>query len=172
MIIIIQPCCCNRDTLQTPHSWIVFFAHSDWLVQKWLANIIHLWLFCSLNPGKWNTEKSLMHFSRICSWRVSEKSFFFFYLKWSLTVLSCLFFSLGGGPDDAKEVMKHIFFETINWDDILNKKVIKLTIQMSNQSLQHATVLWYCLFNPLTPKISLVILLTVLHTVTVTVQYC
>lgn len=30
---------------------------------------------------------------------------------------------LGGGPDDAKEVMKHIFFETINWDDILNKKV-------------------------------------------------
>ena len=126
MIIIIQPCCCNRDTLQTPHSWIVFFAHSDWLVQKWLANIIHLWLFCSLNPGKWNTEKSLMHFSRICSWRVSEKSFFFFYLKWSLTVLSCLFFSLGGGPDDAKEVMKHIFFETINWDDILNKKVINL----------------------------------------------
>ena len=44
-------------------------------------------------------------------------------------MLSCLFFSLGGGPDDAKEVMKHIFFETINWDDILNKKVIKLTIQ-------------------------------------------
>ena len=166
MIIIIQPCCCNRDTLQTPHSWIVFFAHSDWLVQKWLANIIHLWLFCSLNPGKWNTEKSLMHFSRICSWRLSGKSFFFFfYLKWSLTVLSCLFFSLGGGPDDAKEVMKHIFFETINWDDILNKKVIKLTKQTSNQSLQHATVFWYCLFNPLTPKISLVILLTVFHTV-------
>ena len=80
-------------------------------------------------------------------------------------MLSCLFFSLGGGPDDAKEVMKHIFFETINWDDILNKKVIKLTIQTSNQSLQHATVLCYCLFNPLTPKISLVILLTVLHTV-------
>ena len=41
-------------------------------------------------------------------------------------MLSCLFFSLGGGPDDAKEVMKHIFFETINWDDILNKKVINL----------------------------------------------
>ena len=83
-------------------------------------------------------------------------------------MLSCLFFSLGGGPDDAKEVMKHIFFETINWDDILNKKVIKLTIQTSNQSLQHVTVFWYFLFNPLTPKISLVILLTVFHTV----QYC
>lgn len=30
---------------------------------------------------------------------------------------------LGGGPDDAKEVMKHKFFETINWDNILNKMV-------------------------------------------------
>ncbi|KAL9957916.1 hypothetical protein ACROYT_G034871 [Oculina patagonica] len=30
---------------------------------------------------------------------------------------------LGGGPDDAKEVMKHPFFSTINWDDIYHKRV-------------------------------------------------
>ena len=32
--------------------------------------------------------------------------------------------SLGGGPEDAKEVMQHPFFSTINWEDIYNKKVI------------------------------------------------
>jgi len=31
--------------------------------------------------------------------------------------------SLGGGPDDAKEVMQHPFFNTINWEDIYNKRV-------------------------------------------------
>lgn len=30
---------------------------------------------------------------------------------------------LGGGPDDAKEVMQHNFFSTINWEDIYNKRV-------------------------------------------------
>lgn len=34
------------------------------------------------------------------------------------------FSSLGGGPEDAKEVMQHPFFSTINWEDIYHKRVI------------------------------------------------
>lgn len=30
---------------------------------------------------------------------------------------------LGGGPSDAKEVMEHRFFLTINWQDVVQKKV-------------------------------------------------
>lgn len=33
---------------------------------------------------------------------------------------------LGGGPDDAKEVMTHKFFTNINWQDVVQKKVTKL----------------------------------------------
>lgn len=33
---------------------------------------------------------------------------------------------LGGGPDDAKEVMTHKFFTNINWQDVVQKKVSKL----------------------------------------------
>uniref|UniRef100_A0AAQ5XGL6 non-specific serine/threonine protein kinase n=1 Tax=Amphiprion ocellaris TaxID=80972 RepID=A0AAQ5XGL6_AMPOC len=31
---------------------------------------------------------------------------------------------LGGGPDDAKEVMTHKFFTSINWQDVTDKKLI------------------------------------------------
>uniref|UniRef100_A0A8C1ULX5 non-specific serine/threonine protein kinase n=1 Tax=Cyprinus carpio TaxID=7962 RepID=A0A8C1ULX5_CYPCA len=31
---------------------------------------------------------------------------------------------LGGGPDDAKEVMTHKFFSSMNWQDVLQKKLI------------------------------------------------
>uniref|UniRef100_A0A667ZA84 non-specific serine/threonine protein kinase n=1 Tax=Myripristis murdjan TaxID=586833 RepID=A0A667ZA84_9TELE len=31
---------------------------------------------------------------------------------------------LGGGPDDAKEVMTHKFFTSINWQDVIEKKLI------------------------------------------------
>uniref|UniRef100_A0A7N8Y662 non-specific serine/threonine protein kinase n=1 Tax=Mastacembelus armatus TaxID=205130 RepID=A0A7N8Y662_9TELE len=31
---------------------------------------------------------------------------------------------LGGGPDDAKEVMSHKFFTSINWQDVTEKKLI------------------------------------------------
>uniref|UniRef100_A0A673BMJ6 non-specific serine/threonine protein kinase n=1 Tax=Sphaeramia orbicularis TaxID=375764 RepID=A0A673BMJ6_9TELE len=31
---------------------------------------------------------------------------------------------LGGGPDDAKEVMSHKFFTSINWQDVIDKKLI------------------------------------------------
>ena len=33
----------NNYYLYKPHRWIALFLHADWLVQKWLANIIHLW---------------------------------------------------------------------------------------------------------------------------------
>lgn len=30
---------------------------------------------------------------------------------------------LGGGPEDAKDVMMHPFFHTVNWDDVYHKKI-------------------------------------------------
>ncbi|XP_065312667.1 RAC-beta serine/threonine-protein kinase-like isoform X2 [Gordionus sp. m RMFG-2023] len=30
---------------------------------------------------------------------------------------------LGGGPDDAKEIMRQAFFESINWEDLVAKKI-------------------------------------------------
>ena len=30
---------------------------------------------------------------------------------------------LGGGPDDAKEIMQHVFFASINWKDLEERKV-------------------------------------------------
>lgn len=30
---------------------------------------------------------------------------------------------LGGGPDDAREIMQHAFFAAINWKDLEEKKV-------------------------------------------------
>lgn len=32
-------------------------------------------------------------------------------------------YRLGGGADDAKEVMSHKFFASINWQDVTEKKV-------------------------------------------------
>ncbi|CAF89793.1 unnamed protein product, partial [Tetraodon nigroviridis] len=31
---------------------------------------------------------------------------------------------LGGGPDDAKEIMRHSFFSGIDWQDVYNKKLV------------------------------------------------
>ncbi|XP_053238652.1 RAC-gamma serine/threonine-protein kinase isoform X1 [Podarcis raffonei] len=31
---------------------------------------------------------------------------------------------LGGGPDDAKEIMRHSFFTGVNWQDVYDKKVV------------------------------------------------
>lgn len=31
--------------------------------------------------------------------------------------------SLGGGPDDAKEIMRHSFFSGVDWQDVYDKKV-------------------------------------------------
>jgi len=35
---------------------------------------------------------------------------------------------LGGGPDDAQEIMSHVFFSSINWLDLEQKKVIETMI--------------------------------------------
>lgn len=43
---------------------------------------------------------------------VSDSLNFFFYPH-----------SLGGGPDDAKEIMRHSFFSGVNWQDVYDKKV-------------------------------------------------
>jgi len=32
---------------------------------------------------------------------------------------------LGGGPDDAQEIMSHVFFSSINWLDLEQKKVVE-----------------------------------------------
>lgn len=37
-----------------------------------------------------------------------------------MTLLCC---RLGGGPDDAKDVMSHRFFTSVNWQDVIDKKV-------------------------------------------------
>ena len=31
---------------------------------------------------------------------------------------------LGGGPEGAKEIMRHVFFETIDWDALQEKKIV------------------------------------------------
>lgn len=41
-----------------------------------------------------------------------------------LTEALCLFSDrLGGGPDDAKEIMRHSFFNAVDWQDVYDKKV-------------------------------------------------
>lgn len=37
---------------------------------------------------------------------------------------SCFVYRLGGGPDDAKEIMRHSFFAAVDWQDVYDKKVI------------------------------------------------
>jgi RAC serine/threonine-protein kinase len=31
---------------------------------------------------------------------------------------------LGGGPDDVREIMAHPFFASINWTDLVNRKIV------------------------------------------------
>ena len=39
---------------------------------------------------------------------------------------------LGGGPEDAKEIMNHVFFASIDWKDLEDRKV-HLLFNMSNK---------------------------------------
>ena len=42
-----------------------------------------------------------------------------------VTYSKCLFMNrLGGGPDDAKEVMVDPFFRSMPWQDLIEKKVL------------------------------------------------
>lgn len=47
------------------------------------------------------------------------------YKKFGLQLKVCSILSprLGGGPDDAKEIMQHKFFAGIEWQDVYMKKV-------------------------------------------------
>eukprot|EP00079_Xenopus_tropicalis_P018701 XP_004920853.2 PREDICTED: RAC-alpha serine/threonine-protein kinase-like [Xenopus tropicalis] len=46
---------------------------------------------------------------------------------------------LGGGPDDAKEIMQHKFFAGIVWQDVYEKKVfINLVIQLRRVDITNA----------------------------------
>lgn len=36
---------------------------------------------------------------------------------------TCFIHRLGGGPDDAKEIMRHSFFAAVDWQDVYDKKV-------------------------------------------------
>lgn len=38
---------------------------------------------------------------------------------------------LGGGPDDAKEIMQHKFFAGINWQDVYEKQVGFWTLSLA-----------------------------------------
>uniref|UniRef100_A0A3B5LFR0 non-specific serine/threonine protein kinase n=1 Tax=Xiphophorus couchianus TaxID=32473 RepID=A0A3B5LFR0_9TELE len=42
---------------------------------------------------------------------------------------------LGGGPDDAKEIMRHSFFGTIDWQDVYDKKVSTAFIPFPSASI-------------------------------------
>ncbi len=44
-------------------------------------------------------------------------------LAYVLITFVLVFLRLGGGPEDAKEVMTHKFFSSMNWQDVLQKKV-------------------------------------------------
>lgn len=43
--------------------------------------------------------------------------------KWRLDSVCLVTSRLGGGPDDAKEIMQHKFFAGIEWKDVYEKKV-------------------------------------------------
>lgn len=45
---------------------------------------------------------------------------------------------LGGGPDDAKEIMVHPFFSCISWRDLEQKKVRVLFHQIKSVQMQSA----------------------------------
>lgn len=53
-------------------------------------------------------------------------------------IFSPTLFRLGGGPDDAKEIMRHSFFAGVNWQDVYDKKVC---IYMALNNL--ASVRWF-----------------------------
>lgn len=43
--------------------------------------------------------------------------------RWRLNSVCLVTSRLGGGPDDAKEIMQHKFFAGIEWKDVYEKKV-------------------------------------------------
>uniref|UniRef100_A0A4W2EH11 AKT serine/threonine kinase 3 n=1 Tax=Bos indicus x Bos taurus TaxID=30522 RepID=A0A4W2EH11_BOBOX len=66
---------------------------------------------------------------------------------------------LGGGPDDAKEIMRHSFFSGVNWQDVYDKKMMRTvwtawTMRGGRTSLSFPTLqvdenksLYFCYFT-------------------------
>ncbi|KAB0341494.1 hypothetical protein FD754_018420 [Muntiacus muntjak] len=50
---------------------------------------------------------------------------------------------LGGGPDDAKEIMRHSFFSGVNWQDVYDKKV-GTNVRKTSKTI---TILKLCLYK-------------------------
>ena len=46
--------------------------------------------------------------------------------KYSSLISVFYFNRLGGGSRDALDVMEHVFFQGINWEDVYNRKVLVL----------------------------------------------
>lgn len=55
---------------------------------------------------------------------------------------------LGGGPDDAQEIMSHVFFSSINWLDLEQKKVI-IHYKLSLNELIQILFFYFVLCNKL-----------------------
>lgn len=65
----------------------------------------------------------------------------------------CLDYRLGGGPDDAKDVMSHRFFTSINWQDVIEKKV-QPGLEAERADVHHLTiVLFLQLIPPFKPQV-------------------
>lgn len=52
-----------------------------------------------------------------------ELKFVYLFLFFCFFLFFFFFCRLGGGPEDAKEIMQHKFFEGIEWQDVYEKKV-------------------------------------------------
>lgn len=55
-----------------------------------------------------------------CRWRLCGEAFDAWLRR---LFLFCSADRLGGGPEDAKEIMRHSFFGTVDWQDVYDKKV-------------------------------------------------
>jgi len=55
---------------------------------------------------------------------------------------------LGGGPEDAKEIMEHNFFASIDWEDLVAKKVFILFLLFTRMNFPLLWVIyegWFCI---------------------------
>lgn len=60
---------------------------------------------------------------------------------------------LGGGPSDAKEVMEHRFFLSINWQDVVQKKVSSLPACSPQEPSLSWVLLWDLRLDSSSPQL-------------------
>ena len=56
----------------------------------------------------------------------------------------------GGGPDDSKEIMYHVFFRGVNWQEVLEKKVSFGEIKFECKSSHWFFPFVFCFSDPAT----------------------